>query len=242
MLQGGRQMVIPKAKLLPSGNWNIVLRLNKQCISKTFKSESEAIEWARAYKETYKKAQNKQDQYEALLRGISQEQNITPDVEQKHLPTIAEELDLIDKMDGITFEKYCMNLIMITGCFKGGSIHLTKKAQDYGADIIIECIDKTKISIQCKRVAEGVRIGAVQEVISSKQHYGTNVAAVITNSHFTKQATILAQESGVALIDRKKLIKLIQMKIDALDELYNTNQWDQFLSKMDLIKIKKEKA
>ena len=31
-------------------------------------------------------------------------------------------------------------------------------------------------------------------------------------------------------------------KIDALDELYNTNQWDQFLNKMDLIKFKKEKA
>ncbi len=234
-------MVIPKPKQLPSGNWNVRLQLKDQFISRTFNCEEAAIDWARSYKETIRKTQNKLDQYEALLLGITKDQEKKPLIERRHLPTIAEELALIDKMDGIAFEKYCMNLIMLTGCFKGGKFHLTKATSDYGADIIIECIDRTKIAIQCKRIASNVKIDAIQEVAASKLHYDANVAAVITNSYFTKQAQILAQENGIALINRNSLMKLIQLKIEALDELYNQSQWESFLTKMEMVSIKKGK-
>ncbi len=234
-------MVIPKPIRVSSGNWFIRIRINGESISKTFSTEDEAILWAQSYKETFKKNKKEsQTQYDALLLGIAKEQNNIPVVEKKQLPTIASELEIIDKMNGREFEKYCKNLLLLSGCFKGGTIRITKDASDYGADLVVECVDGMRVSIQCKRLSYNVRIDAIQEVVASKKHYNSNVAAVITNSGFTKQAEVLAKENGVTLIDRKKLIKLIHLKIEALDELYNTNQWETFLNKMEVIKIKKK--
>lgn len=233
-------MVVPKARLLPSANWFVQIRINGKSISKTFPTEEDAIRWAQSYKETFRK-QERRTQYDALLLGIVKEQEGMPVAERKHLPTIAGELELIDKMDGVEFEKYCKNLLLLSGCFKGSTIRTTKAASDYGADLIIECLDGIRVSIQCKRLQSSVRIDAIQEVVSSKQHYKTNIAAVITNSYFTKQAKLLAYENGVALIDRKKLMKLNQLKIDALDKIYHANEWAAFLDKLEVVKLQKRK-
>ena len=233
-------MVIPKVRQLPSGNWFVQIRMNGKSISKTFSTETEATLWAQTYKATFKNKEIK-SQYDDLLLGIAKKQKATPIPEDKRLPTIAGELELVDKMDGVAFEKYCKNLLLLSGCFRGGTIRLTKAACDYGADLIIECLDGKRVSVQCKRLQDSVRIDAIQEVVASKQHYNTDVAAVITNSYFTKQAKLLATENGVALIDRKELTKLIQVKIDVLEEIYSSNQWEGFLNTLEIIKIRRKK-
>ena len=57
---------------------------------------------------------------------------------------------------------------------------------------------------------KNVSLSAVQEAKASLDYYVADKAVVITNSHFTKSAYELALSTGVALIDREKLITLIQ--------------------------------
>jgi restriction system protein len=65
------------------------------------------------------------------------------------------------------------------------------------------------VVIQAKRYSKDVGIKVVQEVMGAKAYYSADGAWVVTNSHFTKAATVLAKKSNVILIDREQLIDLI---------------------------------
>lgn len=118
---------------------------------------------------------------------------------------------------------------------------MTKGSGDYGADIIIECVDGRKVSIQCKRMKGNVGIDAIQEVVASKKHYHTTAAAVVTNAHFTPAAKQLAHENGVALLDRKYLIRMIKLYIETLNSIYNSSQWESFLDGVEMLPNRKKK-
>ena len=207
-------MKIPKARLLPSGRWNIQLRIDGKSYSGTFDTEEAVRAWALSLKSSLNKKASTTNYYRLLRCTVDDlpKEKVT----KNNIPTISAELEAIDKMSGIEFEKYCAALFAFTGCFNGGKIRITQASCDYGADIIITCMDGTNITIQCKRQKTNVKIDAIQEVVGSKQHYKAQAAAVITNAKFTEAARELAKDNGVALLDRKVLIKLINIKIEEL--------------------------
>lgn len=232
-------MVIPKAKLLPSGRWNVQLRLGGKSYSGTFDTKDAAEAWALSIKSSMTKKVRTTDYYRLLrctVDELPQEKGT-----EGNIPTIAAELEAIDNMSGIEFEKYCAALFAFSGCFNGGKIRITQASCDYGADIIISCINGANITVQCKRQKSNVRIDSIQEVVGSKKHYKAQAAAVITNAKFTDAARELARDNGVALFDRKALIKLINIKIEAMKRNNESNQWEVLLEKVGILPECKKK-
>lgn len=81
-------------------------------------------------------------------------------------------------------------------------------SNDYGADLIISK-GFEEIVIQAKNYSGNVGNKAIQEVVSAKVYYKCDKAMVITNSYYTQNAIKTAQESGVILIDRDELEKIL---------------------------------
>ncbi len=113
----------------------------------------------------------------------------------------------IDNLSGLEFEKYTAWLLSKNGFV---DIRVTQGSGDYGADIIAtEEKNSVKCCIQCKRLSSKVGIKAVQEAYSAKPYYNCQVAIVITNQYFTKQAIDMANRCKVVLIDRRLIIQMI---------------------------------
>ena len=114
-------------------------------------------------------------------------------------------INKIDAISGYEFEKYLECLFKAMGC----KSVTTKKAHDFGADLLITYKKETMV-VQAKLYySKNVGLSAVQEAKTSLSYYMGDKAIVITNSHFTKSAIELAKTTGVARIDREKLIALI---------------------------------
>lgn len=109
-----------------------------------------------------------------------------------------------DEMSGIEFESFCMGVLQQNG-FE--NVRMTETTGDYGGDLLAEK-DEIKYVIQCKRYNGSIGINAIQEVVGSREVYHTHVGVVLTNSHFTKNAEILAEKTNVLLWDRSRLSKL----------------------------------
>jgi restriction system protein len=113
-------------------------------------------------------------------------------------------IDEIDDMSGIEFEKYLEMLFKKLGY----SVKRTQASGDYGADLIIST-KGYKVAVQAKRYKNRVGLKAVQEIVSAKAFYRCSDAWVVTNSYFTNQAHNLAKMNNVSLIDREELIRMI---------------------------------
>jgi hypothetical protein len=100
-------------------------------------------------------------------------------------------------IDGYEFESYVAELLAKNGY---GKVEVTKKSQDFGADILAEKND-VRYAFQCKYYSGQVGIEAVQQIYAAKEHYDAHVAIVVTNSVYTKAAKILADELNVVLWD-----------------------------------------
>ena len=113
----------------------------------------------------------------------------------------------IDKMNGIEFEQF-LGILYKTLDY---TVQITKPSQDQGADLIVQK-NGIKEVIQVKHY-ESSKVGnkAVQEVIAAKVYYQCDKASVITNNYFTKQACQLADSSSVNLVNRDKLITLLEV-------------------------------
>ena len=98
-------------------------------------------------------------------------------------------------MDGITFEYFCADLLLIEG-FK--NIEVTKASADNGVDITAEKHNK-KYIFQCKCITHTCSNKAVQEIVSANTIYHADHMAVICNTSFSTQAKILANTNGVQL-------------------------------------------
>jgi restriction system protein len=122
---------------------------------------------------------------------------------------IKRELNKIDKMRGVDFEKYSAKLFKALG-YK--NIKLTVASGDYGADIIMSKHNK-KYVVQCKRYSSSLGVKSIQEVISARIYYSADYAIVITNSCFTRQANLLAQKANIILYNRQELIKILSRVI-----------------------------
>jgi|GEM_PF-2215180 len=79
-------------------------------------------------------------------------------------------------------------------------IQLTKKTNDFGADIIAKDPAGKAICVQCKKYSKPVGVKAVQEIVAARLHYGCELAAVAVSScGYTKQAIELAKDNDVIL-------------------------------------------
>lgn len=113
-----------------------------------------------------------------------------------------------DDMDGHDFEYFCAELLKKNG-FK--DVFVTNRSSDQGVDIIAEK-ESVKFGIQCKCHSQDIGNKAVQEVYAGKTFYKCHVGIVLTNRYFTKSAKELAENNGVILWDRDKLISLASIK------------------------------
>ena len=107
--------------------------------------------------------------------------------------------------DGYDFEEYTAELLKKNHY---NSVEVTKKSNDYGADVIAEK-DHIKYVFQCKYYKSQVGIDAVQQIYAAKGFYNAHVAVVVTNSVFTKAAKVLSKELNVVLWDCETLANMI---------------------------------
>jgi HJR/Mrr/RecB family endonuclease len=98
-------------------------------------------------------------------------------------------------MDGITFEYFCADLLLIEG-FK--NVEVTKASADNGVDITAEKNNK-KYIFQCKCLTHTCSNKAVQEIVSANTIYHADYMGVICNTKFSTQARVLANNNGVQL-------------------------------------------
>ncbi len=113
----------------------------------------------------------------------------------------------IDKMSGTDFEIYMEGLFNKLGY----KVERVGKMADYGADLVIEK-NGIRTAVQAKRWDGPVSVKAIQEINTAMAHYNASKAVAVTNSRFTYNATRLARENHVELIDRQKLASLILQK------------------------------
>lgn len=113
----------------------------------------------------------------------------------------------VDLMNEYDFEEFICDTYKKKGFKKA---YTTPKSGDFGADIIVPDKQHT-IAIQAKKYSPDVATGidAIQEVLGAIHHYKATKGIVVTTSYFTNPAKILAAESNVELIDRDKLVKLL---------------------------------
>lgn len=114
-------------------------------------------------------------------------------------------LEIVDTMTGEGFEYFIKN-ILIAKDYK--QVTVTKASADNGIDIIAYKNNK-KIGFQCKRYQSKISNKAIQEVYSGKDFYECDEAYVVTNSHFTDNAKVIAKKLNVRLVDRYELAKWI---------------------------------
>lgn len=110
-----------------------------------------------------------------------------------------------DNMDGHQFEYFCATLLKKNG-FE--NVFVTQGSGDHGIDILAEK-DGITYAIQCKCYQSDIGNSAIQEAHSGKGIYKRDIAVVMTNRYFTKQAINDANALGVKLWDRTQLEKFI---------------------------------
>lgn len=116
-------------------------------------------------------------------------------------------IEYIDNLtSGIDFEK-CFSSIL--KALEYTDIKITSGTGDFGIDVLAKKED-VLYGFQCKLYSKPVGNNAIQQAYSGKKHYNCNVAIVVTNSTFTRQAKEQARELQVVLWDRNNLKKKIE--------------------------------
>lgn len=79
---------------------------------------------------------------------------------------------------------------------------------DFGVDLLVKK-DGVITAVQAKRYTKNVSLDAVQQVYAGKTFYKADRAVVVTSSHFTRAARMLAEPCEVDLIDIETLDKIV---------------------------------
>lgn len=120
------------------------------------------------------------------------------------------------EMNGYEYEKYCASWLKKHGYH---NIQVTKASNDQGIDILAYKKRK-RYGFQCKYYESPVGNDAVQQAFTGAAYYNCDIAAVITNTTFTRSAISLAQETDVLLLD-----SVIPNKQSFLNRLLNIYAW-----------------
>jgi restriction system protein len=109
------------------------------------------------------------------------------------------DLAAVDMMPGLQFEKWVGAQLQA----RGYSVRFTP-INDYGVDIVAKK-DGLKTAVQVKRYRKVLDQKPVREAVAGMMHYKCSRSMVVTNSHFTRAAQVLAASNRCKLIDREKL-------------------------------------
>lgn len=123
----------------------------------------------------------------------------------KRSPSLKIKFENIDRMNGFEFEEFVSEILIAKGY---RDVTVTKKTGDFGVDATcfpVSPKDKRRIAIQIKRYNSPVSVGAVQEVVAGAAMYKAELKIVITNSTFTTNAKLLAENNDCVLVDRLTL-------------------------------------
>jgi restriction system protein len=101
----------------------------------------------------------------------------------------------VENLDPIAFEHHCAELLRNDGW----NARVTQASGDQGIDLIATR-GNVKAVFQCKKYAQPVGNGAVQEIVAGKQFEQADIAAVVSNATFTPLAKQLAGTTGVHLL------------------------------------------
>ena len=152
-----------------------------------------------------------------LVKMLSEQEPFYPSIpklqseikrlEQRHLLNSELSIDFgkVEELSGIEFE----NLLLDKFISLGFKVEPTPKTGDYGADLIVENNDGSRIIFQCKRFKSKVNLKAVQEVVGAMGHYAGDYGVVITNNTFLNSAVRLAESHDIELWDGDKLISFL---------------------------------
>lgn len=109
--------------------------------------------------------------------------------------------DISTAMDPYEFERKCAQVLHD----HAWDASPTPGSGDQGADVIAKK-NGSVLVLQCKLYSQPVGNKAVQEAIAAKAFYRADIAAVVTNSSFTKSALDLAKVAGVQLLTYQELV------------------------------------
>lgn len=152
-------------------------------------------------------AQRKEyERIEAERRYIEQQLDELHRAESK---AVANGIIKSTNMNGHDFENFCAYLLERNG-FR--NVRVTRGSGDHGADIIASKNGK-RYAIQCKNYSNAVGNKAVQEAVMGKIYYSANIAVVMTNSTFTRQAIEDAAVAGVELWGKEQYIEMAKSSI-----------------------------
>jgi len=117
------------------------------------------------------------------------------------------DISFIDDMNGSEFEKFAGYLFEKMG---HRVIKITKRTRDQGADLITIKSKEVNV-VQAKRYKIGNNIGndVIRDVVAAIKHYNAHNGIVITTSSFTIDCVQLARSNEVKLINKYKLLKLM---------------------------------
>jgi hypothetical protein len=115
-------------------------------------------------------------------------------------------LSILDNTTGREFEIFLVNLFEKLGY----STTVTNRSKDYGCDMMLQRGDY-RIAVQAKRSESELNFTSVQRVLGSLKKYNAQMSIVVTNNKFISSAKQLAKIKDVVLIDRKKLLDLIEL-------------------------------
>jgi hypothetical protein len=113
--------------------------------------------------------------------------------------------DDVDTMTGTEFER--CSAVMFTRL--GYAVELTE-TYDFGADLIV-AKDGLRSAVQAKRQAKRVGDHAVQQAIAGRDFYKCHTASVVTTAEMQPRARTLAAKTGVSILDRQHLTRMLQM-------------------------------
>jgi HJR/Mrr/RecB family endonuclease len=128
-------------------------------------------------------------------------------LEQRHRlkATFSFDFSKVDELSGVEFENLLLDKFAAMG-FKAKS---TSKTGDFGANLIVENKEGTRIIVQCKRYKTKVNLKADQEVVGAMGHYAGDLGIVITNNSFLNSAVKLAESHDIELWDGDKLVSFL---------------------------------
>jgi hypothetical protein len=128
-----------------------------------------------------------------------------------------EVLERLRGMDPIDFEHFCADLWRR----QGWNADVRQASRDAGVDVVLRRKEgglEQQAVLQAKRYADGNKVTSedVQQYNSLKEQEEADFAAVVTTSSFTKDATEMAEDLSVRLIDGNDLVRVID-EADAFD-------------------------
>ena len=116
------------------------------------------------------------------------------------------DLSSLDNTSGREFEIFVVDLFKKLGF----SSTITNRSKDYGCDMMLQQ-GEYRIAVQAKRSESELTFTSVQRALDSLKKYDAKLAIVVTNNKFMSSAKQLAKIKNVVLIDRKKLLDLIEL-------------------------------